>query len=119
MVDEFGGTSGLVTLEDLVEEIFGDIRDEHDATSETVREISPGVYECSGRVEIETLREINHIDIPEDDDYQTLAGYILFNTGTIPAQGETIEIADLRFEILRRTATRLELIRISPLDPKP
>lgn len=119
VVDEFGGTSGLVTLEDLVEEIFGDIRDEHDATSETVREISPGVYECSGRVEIETLREINHIDIPEDDDYQTLAGYILFNTGTIPAQGETIEIADLRFEILRRTATRLELIRISPLDPKP
>ena len=115
VVDEFGGTSGLVTLEDLVEEIFGDIRDEHDATSETVREISPGVYECSGRVEIETLREINHIDIPEDDDYQTLAGYILFNTGTIPAQGETIEIADLRFEILRRTATRLELIRISPL----
>ncbi|MBD5296650.1 MAG: HlyC/CorC family transporter [Bacteroides sp.] len=119
VVDEFGGTSGLVTLEDLVEEIFGDIRDEHDTTSETVREISPGVYECSGRVEIETLREINHIDIPEDDDYQTLAGYILFNTGTIPAQGETIEIADLRFEILRRTATRLELIRISPLDPKP
>ena len=119
VVDEFGGTSGLVTLEDLVEEIFGDIRDEHDATSETVREIAPGVYECSGRVEIETLREINHIDIPEDDDYQTLAGYILFNTGTIPAQGETIEIADLRFEILRRTATRLELIRISPLDPKP
>ena len=115
VVDEFGGTSGLVTLEDLVEEIFGDIRDEHDATSETVREIAPGVYECSGRVEIETLREINHIDIPEDDDYQTLAGYILFNTGTIPAQGETIEIADLRFEILRRTATRLELIRISPL----
>ncbi|MDE6039629.1 MAG: hypothetical protein K2F75_06555, partial [Paramuribaculum sp.] len=53
------------------------------------------------------------------DDYQTLAGYILFNTGTIPAQGETIDIADLRFEILRRTATRLELIRISPLDPKP
>ncbi|MBD5349575.1 MAG: HlyC/CorC family transporter [Bacteroides sp.] len=119
VVDEFGGTSGLVTLEDLVEEIFGDIRDEHDTTSETVREIAPGVYECSGRVEIETLREINHIDIPEDDDYQTLAGYILFNTGTIPAQGETIEIADLRFEILRRTATRLELIRISPLDPKP
>ena len=65
VVDEFGGTSGLVTLEDLVEEIFGDIRDEHDATSETVREISPGVYECSGRVEIETLREINHIDISE------------------------------------------------------
>ena len=115
VVDEFGGTAGLVTLEDLVEEIFGDIRDEHDASSEMVREIAPGVYECSGRVEIETLRENNHIDIPEDDDYQTLAGYILFNTGAIPAQGEILTIGDLRFEILRRTATRLELIRISPL----
>lgn len=118
VVDEFGGTAGLVTLEDLVEEIFGDIRDEHDATTELVRPIADGVFECSGRVEIETLRETFHIDIPEDDDYQTLAGFILFNAGEIPQQGEILEIGNHRFEILRRTATRLELIRLSPLDPE-
>lgn len=117
VVDEFGGTAGMVTLEDLVEEIFGDIRDEHDTTSEMVRCTAPDTYECSGRVEIEQLRETYHIDIPESDGYQTLAGYILFNTGAIPLQGDIIQIEDLRFEILRRTATRLELIRISPATP--
>ncbi len=73
VVDEFGGTAELVTLEDLVEEIFGDIQDEHDTSRTMAREIEPGVYECSGRIEIETLRETYHVDIPEDDDYQTLA----------------------------------------------
>ena len=114
VVDEFGGTAGLVTLEDLVEEIFGDIRDEHDQSGLTVREVEPGVYECPGRVEVETLRETYHIDIPESDDYQTLAGYILFSTGTIPAEGAELVSDDLMFTIKRRTATRLELIRISP-----
>lgn len=114
VVDEFGGTAGLVTLEDLVEEIFGDIRDEHDTMSEMVRCTGDGVYECSGRVEIEVLRETYHIDIPEDDAYQTLAGYILYETGEIPAQGEKLLIDNHEFEILRRTSTRLELIRISP-----
>lgn len=116
VVDEFGGTAGLVTLEDLVEEIFGDIRDEHDTAAELVRKTGDDTYECSGRVEIENLRENYHIDIPEDDDYQTLAGFILFNAGEIPAQGETLEIGNHRFEILRCTATRLELIRISPKE---
>lgn len=115
VIDEFGGTAGLVTLEDLVEEIFGDIRDEHDTATEQVRLIAPDTYECSGRVEIATLRESYHIDIPEDDSYQTLAGYILFTTGSIPAQGEVLQIENLRFEIMRRTATRLELIKISPI----
>lgn len=114
VVDEFGGTAGLVTLEDLVEEIFGDIQDEHDTSRPMAREIEPGVYECSGRIEIETLRETCHVDIPEDDDYQTLAGYILHSVGAIPAQGEQIEIDGLQFTIVRRTATRLELIRIAP-----
>lgn len=117
VIDEFGGTAGIVTLEDLVEEIFGDIRDEHDTSSELVRQPSPGIYECSGRVEIETLRETFHLDIPESDDYQTLAGYILFNTGSIPAQGEILNIGQFNFEIMRRTASRLELIRITiPTD---
>ena len=113
VVDEFGGTAGLVTLEDLVEEIFGDISDEHDKSVQMVTEPEPGVYECSGRAEVAKLREQYHIDIPEDDSYQTLAGYILFNTGTIPAQGEKVELDGMIFEIQRRTATRLEQIRIT------
>ncbi|MDE7025375.1 MAG: hemolysin family protein [Paramuribaculum sp.] len=114
IVDEFGGTAGLVTLEDLVEEIFGDIRDEHDTAGILAREIEPGVYECSGRIEIENLRETYHIDIPESDDYQTVAGYILHSCGAIPAQGDVIDIDQLQFTIVKRTATRLELIKIAP-----
>ena len=116
VVDEFGGTAGLVTLEDLVEEIFGDIRDEHDKAGELVRVLDDGQYECSGRVEVESLRENYHLDIPESDDYQTLAGYILFTLGVIPAMGQEIDSDGYRFKILKRTATRLELIRITPLQ---
>ncbi len=113
VIDEFGGTSGLVTLEDLVEEIFGDIQDEHDHKRISVHEVSPGVYESSGRIEIAELNETYHFDIPEEDEYQTLAGYILFKTGTIPAQGAKIELNDITFEIIKKSATRLETIRIT------
>lgn len=114
VVDEFGGTSGLITLEDLMEEICGDIRDEHDTPTDVIaREIEPGVYEFSGRVEIDVLRTTYHLDIPEEDDYQTLAGYILHEAGSIPAQGETLVIGPYQFTIERRSATRLELIRVS------
>ncbi len=113
VIDEFGGTSGLVTLEDLVEEIFGDIQDEHDHKRISVHEVSPGVYESSGRIEIAELNETYHFDIPEEDEYQTLAGYILFKTGTIPVQRAKIELNDITFEIIKKSATRLETIRIT------
>ena len=116
VVDEFGGTAGIVTLEDLVEEIFGDIQDEHDKNKITATLVSPDVYDFSGRIEVRVLRDEYRLDIPEDDDYQTLAGYILFSAGEIPAQGETITIGDLNFNIRRRTNTRLELIRVSPAE---
>jgi CBS domain containing-hemolysin-like protein len=113
VVDEFGGTAGMVTLEDLVEEIFGDIRDEHDNTSLTSREVSPGVYEFSGRCEIEQINETYNLDIPEDDAYQTIAGYVLTATGTIPEQGETITLPGCTIDILKKSATRLELLRLT------
>ncbi|MBD5315657.1 MAG: HlyC/CorC family transporter [Bacteroides sp.] len=112
VVDEFGGTAGMVTLEDLLEDIFGDIQDEHDLNSEISRRIDDNTYEFSGRCEIAHIRDTYHIDIPESDDYQTLAGYILNTTGTIPAQGDQLTLDNLTLTILRRTATRLELIRL-------
>ncbi len=113
VVDEFGGTAGIVTLEDLVEEIFGDIQDEHDKSSFTAVETAPGEYDFSGRIEVRTLRADYRIDIPEDDEYQTLAGYILFKTGALPAQDEEVVIDDISFTIKKRTATRLDLIHVS------
>ena len=115
VVDEFGGTAGLISLEDLVEEIFGDIQDEHDKQKITAREVAPGIYIFSGRCEIAYLNEQFDLDIPEDDDYQTLAGYILHATGAIPAKGDEILLGDYRFDIIRTSASRLELIRLSKI----
>ena len=112
VIDEFGGTAGMLTLEDLVEEIFGNIEDEHDNSRLTARELAEGIFEFSGRCEIADINERFNLDIPESDDYQTLAGYILCSTGTIPAQGDSVVLEPYRFEIIRKSANRLELIRI-------
>lgn len=115
VVDEFGGTAGLVTLEDLLEEICGDIQDEHDNTGLVSRQIAEGVWELSGRCEIADINEQYHLDLPEDDAYQTIAGLILHRTGTIPAEGAEIVLDGYRYDILKKSATRLELIRLSKL----
>lgn len=116
VVDEFGGTAGMVTLEDLVEEIFGDIRDEHDSSSPLARQIGEGIYEFSGRCEIEYINDTYRLDIDEEDDYQTIAGYVLHNTGTIPAEGATVLLGNLRIDILKKSANRLELLRVTVTD---
>lgn len=113
VVDEFGGTAGLISLEDLVEEIFGDIQDEHDRSGLVSRRLEPGVYEFSGRCEISDINERYDLDIPEGDDYQTLAGYILNATGTIPAQGEHVVLGELDFEILATSSSKLDLIKLT------
>lgn len=118
VVDEFGGTAGMVTLEDLVEEIFGDIRDEHDSANPTARCVAPDVYEVAGRCEIAYINEIFNLDIPEDDDYQTLAGYVLHSTGTIPETGASVLLGNLRIDILKKSANRLELLRITVIHPE-
>lgn len=112
VIDEFGGTAGLVTLEDLVEEIFGDIEDEHDRKRFMEREISPGIFDFSGRIEIDRLNEEYNLDLPENDEYQTLAGYLLYNLEALPETGETIDIEGVKFTILKKTASKIELIRV-------
>ncbi len=113
VLDEYGGTSGMVTLEDLVEEIFGEIEDEHDRNRLTARQIDDHTYEVSGRMEIEEINERFHLDLPESDDYQTVAGYLLHLQEAIPNVGERIETDLYDFEVMRKTAARVELVRIS------
>ncbi|MCH5221375.1 MAG: HlyC/CorC family transporter [Muribaculaceae bacterium] len=113
VIDEFGGTAGMLTLEDLMEEICGNIEDEHDSSRLVAREISTGVFEFSGRCEIGEINERFDLDIPEDDSYQTIAGYILHTTGSIPSQGDSITIEPYRFDIIKKSANRLELIKLT------
>lgn len=117
VVDEFGGTAGLVTLEDLVEEIFGDIKDEHDNANLIARQVGDGIFEFSGRCEIAEINDNFHLDIDENDDYQTLAGYVLHITGTIPDQGEVLALEDMSIEVLKKSANRIELLRVT-VPPK-
>lgn len=112
VVDEFGGTSGIVTLEDLVEEIFGEIEDEHDIKSYIARKVSDNEYLISGRMEIDTLNEKFSLDIPESDDYVTIAGFILHYYEKFPKLNETIAIGRFNFKIIKVTTTKIELVRM-------
>ena len=112
VVDEFGGTAGLVTLEDLVEEIFGEIEDEHDKQRLIARKINDDTYEFSGRAEVESINEEFDLDLKESEEYQTIAGYILENLEEIPSQGAEFDIDGWHFNILKTTAARIELIRM-------
>lgn len=116
VVDEFGGTAGLATLEDLVEEIFGEIEDEHDRGKIVGRRLPDGSFEFSGRAEIEYVNEEFGLDIKESDDYHTIAGYILENLEALPSQGDTFVINDLRFTILRMSTTRIEQVAVTRVD---
>ncbi|MBP7038486.1 MAG: HlyC/CorC family transporter [Bacteroidales bacterium] len=112
VVDEFGGTSGMVTIEDVLEEIVGDIEDEHDYYELTEKEIAPGEFVFSGRLEIDYLNETYNLNLPEEDDYETLAGLILYHNGSIPVVNETINIGKFVFRVIKVTATRIELVNL-------
>ena len=117
VVDEFGGTAGMITLEDLVEEIFGDIEDEHDRRKLIARKTGENTYELSGRLEIERVNELFDLDIPESDDYQTIAGFIVTNLEVIPNQGEEHTIGNYTIHINKKTGARLELITLTVNTP--
>lgn len=112
VVDEFGGTAGIVTLEDLVEEIFGEIEDEHDVQTVVAKKIANNEYLLSGRMEIDSLNEKFELDIPESDDYVTIAGYILHYYQKFPKLNESITIDKYTFKIIKATATKIELVRM-------
>lgn len=112
VVDEFGGTSGIVTLEDLVEEIFGDIEDEHDTSSYVCKQIGDNEFVLSARLEIEKVNETFDLDLPVSDDYLTIGGLILNRYQGFPKLHELVTIDDYQFKILKISPVRIELVSL-------
>ena len=112
VVDEFGGISGIVALEDLVEEILGEIEDEHDTTSTVAKQLAENEYIFSGRVDIEKANETFNLDLPESENYQTIGGLILNECQSIPKVNEVIKTGDFTFKIIKVSANRIELVKL-------
>ena len=112
IVDEFGGTAGIVTTEDIIEEIFGEIEDEHDSTELQETQINENEYIFAGRLEIDYLNKKYHLEIPESEDYETIAGFILHHYEEIPNENDVVDINPFRFIILKVNNPRIELVKL-------
>lgn len=115
VIDEYGGTSGLITVEDIVEELFGDIEDEHDLTTLLEEKINDREYKFSTRLEVDYINETFGLDLKEDSDYETLGGLIVHHTENIPSTGEIIEIDNYQFTILKVSASKIEEVHLKVL----
>lgn len=112
VIDEFGGTSGIISLEDLVEEIFGDIEDEHDNSNYTAIKVHDNEYILSARLEIDRVNEMFGLDFPESEDYMTIGGFILNEYQSFPKLNEVVKVGCWEFKIIKNTATKIELVRL-------
>ena len=112
VVDEFGGTSGLVSLEDIMEEITGEFEDEHDNTNHVAKQVGDHEYVLSARLEIEKVNEMFSLELPESDEYMTLGGLILHEYQSFPKLNEIVRIGHFEFKIVKNTATKIELVRL-------
>lgn len=115
VIDEFGGTAGIISLEDVLEQIFGEIEDEHDTSELIEKRISDREYVFSCRLEVEYLNEKYGLNIAESDEYDTLAGYIISRYEELPSAGEVMEFDGMRIKILRTTRSRIDLARVEVL----
>ncbi|WP_299529507.1 hemolysin family protein [Ulvibacterium sp.] len=116
VLDEYGGTSGIMTVEDIVEELFGEIEDEHDSTDLHEEQINDNSYKFSARLEVDYINENYKLELPETDEYETLGGLIMNNTGEIPEQDSQIKIENFLFTILEVSNTKIDLIALEVLD---
>ena len=116
VVDEFGGTSGLVSLEDIMEEITGEIEDEHDNTNHVAKKLNDHEYMLSARLEITKINEMFDLDLPESDEYMTLGGLILHKYQSFPKLNEVVKIDRYEFKIVKNTATKIELVRLNIVE---
>ncbi len=116
VIDEYGGTSGIITVEDIIEELFGDIEDEHDSIALIEEELGDGHYKFSARLEVDYLNETYKLNLEESENYETLGGLIVNFTEEIPDQGETVEIEDYIFTILEVSSTKIELVEVKNLS---
>ena len=115
VLDEYGGTSGLITIEDIIEELFGDIEDEHDTTELIENKINDREFEFSARLEVDYINETFHLNLPEDDNYETLGGLIVDSTETIPQLGEIIEIENFQFTITEVSSSKITKVYLKVL----
>lgn len=115
VIDEFGGTSGIVSLEDIVEEIFGDIEDEHDNSNYVAKQISENEFILSARLEIDKVNEKFNVKLPESEEYMTIGGLILNYYQSFPKLNEVVTIGDFEFKIVKNTMTKIELVRLKVL----
>lgn len=116
VVDEFGGTSGLVSLEDIVEEIFGDIEDEHDSNNYVAKKLSDNEFVLSARLEIEKVNDMFGLELPDSDDYMTVGGLILHEYQSFPKLNEIVKIGKYEFKIIKSTMTKIELVKLKVME---
>lgn len=119
IIDEFGGTAGIVTLEDIIEEILGEIEDEHDNKQLVAKQTDPDTYIISARLEINKINNMLNINLPEDDEYNTLAGLILHYHQNFPKINQTIQIHDFQCKVIKKTNTKIQLVELKLNQPQP
>src|SRR5690554_2597767 len=112
VIDEYGGTSGIITVEDIVEKLFGDIEDEHDSVALIEEEIGENHYKFSARLEVDYINEEYNLNLEESENYETLGGLIVNYTEEIPDKGETVKFDNFVFTILEVSSTKIELVEL-------
>ncbi|WP_370174803.1 hemolysin family protein [Leeuwenhoekiella palythoae] len=116
VIDEYGGTSGMMTVEDIVEELFGEIEDEHDSVVLIEEEVAEGVYKFSARLEVDYINEAYKLELPEDENYETLGGLIVNHTEGIPEENDVVDIEGYQFHIIQTSNTKIELVQVRAIE---